>query len=464
MDFKEILEFADNLVFQKTGQHLNDLQVAILHGTINGYKYSQISQEYNYTEGYVKDTGSKLWRLLSEVLGEELNKTNVKSTLKRTQLSCFSHSIVYTGQMNHVKFCGNTLLSSSSPPTEKSNLEQVSNVDESPRHLLTPLPNITSFYGRTKELATLKQWIIEENCQLVAINGFPGIGKKTLAVRLVQEVQDHFELIIWYNLSLSPSLTSLITYLVKLIEPNSTVSIKLEEQIEQLITILKKSSCLIVLDEGQSILEKGKSVGHYNPIHENYRILWKLILESSHQSCLIFNTCEIPQDLLIKLGEYKQLQCLKINGLAEEAELIFEEKGLLNAEVWEQIIKIYCGNPLWLKIITNFIQELFQGNVSEFLEYDSNFLPDEIIGLLNEQFDRLSEIEILVILEIAKESTPLTLASLREHLSIAPTKLLNAVNSLNRRSLIIKSDSHPENCLTVRPIIRQFLTSFDLTR
>ena len=83
MNLKEVLKMADELVFAKTGQHLDDLQEAVLRGTIQGEKYTQIAEEIHCNESYVRDIGAKLWQVLSEELGEEVNKSNLRSTMGR---------------------------------------------------------------------------------------------------------------------------------------------------------------------------------------------------------------------------------------------------------------------------------------------------------------------------------------------------------------------------------------------
>jgi DNA-directed RNA polymerase specialized sigma24 family protein len=71
MDVKEVLRFAEDLVFAKTGEHLDDLQEAILRGVWKGQRYSKIAEESHCTEGHVRNVASELWQLLSDVLGEE---------------------------------------------------------------------------------------------------------------------------------------------------------------------------------------------------------------------------------------------------------------------------------------------------------------------------------------------------------------------------------------------------------
>ena len=45
-------------------------------------------------------------------------------------------------------------------------------------------PYVPVFFGRTRELPLLEQWIIEDRCRLVAIVGMKGIGKTKLSVKL----------------------------------------------------------------------------------------------------------------------------------------------------------------------------------------------------------------------------------------------------------------------------------------
>ena len=71
------------MVFAKTGQHLDNLQEAILRGTMQGEKYTKIADEIHCNESYVRQIGSELWHILSEELGEDVNKTNFRSAMGR---------------------------------------------------------------------------------------------------------------------------------------------------------------------------------------------------------------------------------------------------------------------------------------------------------------------------------------------------------------------------------------------
>lgn len=84
MEFEEAFQVADRAVLAKTGTHLSDLQKILLEGAWNRRTYEAIAENSNYTANYLqRDVGQKLWRLLSEALGEEVNKKNFRNALER---------------------------------------------------------------------------------------------------------------------------------------------------------------------------------------------------------------------------------------------------------------------------------------------------------------------------------------------------------------------------------------------
>jgi transcriptional regulator with XRE-family HTH domain len=58
-------------------------------------------------------------------------------------------------------------------------------------------PEVSRFYGRDDELASLRQWMIQDQCRLIGILGIGGIGKTALAVKLAEQMQEHFTYVIW---------------------------------------------------------------------------------------------------------------------------------------------------------------------------------------------------------------------------------------------------------------------------
>ncbi|MDQ2096170.1 MAG: hypothetical protein QQW96_00770 [Tychonema bourrellyi B0820] len=83
MDVQEVLKNLDELILSQTGKQLDTLQVAILKGVLKGQKYKDIAEEYNCTPGHVKDEAYELWRTLSNALGEDVNRANVRASIEK---------------------------------------------------------------------------------------------------------------------------------------------------------------------------------------------------------------------------------------------------------------------------------------------------------------------------------------------------------------------------------------------
>lgn len=109
MDWQAALKSIDELVFQQTGKRLSSLQVAILKGVLNGQKYAEIAKQYKCTKGHVKDEGYELWHVLSEVFGEEFNKSNFIATVERLGLANSQHQIIGNPiQIGYLNLCNNS--------------------------------------------------------------------------------------------------------------------------------------------------------------------------------------------------------------------------------------------------------------------------------------------------------------------------------------------------------------------
>jgi hypothetical protein len=78
---EELVEFAILLVATETGVSLNYIQKVLLRESLLEHKksYDQIAEENKYSESYIKfSVAPKLWQLLSQAIGEKVNKTNFR--------------------------------------------------------------------------------------------------------------------------------------------------------------------------------------------------------------------------------------------------------------------------------------------------------------------------------------------------------------------------------------------------
>ena len=459
MDIQEVLKLADEIVFAKTGKHLNHLQEGILRGTWQRQKYPEIAKTCYRSEAHVKKVASKLWKLLSETLGEDINQSNFRYAVERLQLSIVESNFGnYYAQIDNFKVCGNNPESLETPNLEKPNQETFSKIQPKQRLDLSDAPEILTFYDRTSELTTLKQWILENRTRLITIYGLSGIGKTALTLQLIPQIQHEFDYIIYRSLRNSPPLQTLQTNLIQFLQPDAAPAP--EEKATAaglpLLEHLRSSRCLIILDDIQTIFTSGQLAGHYQPGYENYGTFFKQLAESSHNSCLILLGWEKPREIAALEGENRPCKSLQLNGLGAESGEIFREKRLAEEEKWSQLIDLYRGNPLWLNIIATMIQDLFGGSVSEFLSYDTLFLGD-LESLLHQQCDRLSESEQQAIAWLATTPEPADISKIPENLQLSPPELLKVMQSLGRRSLVETVKQNGRSHFTIEPVIREYI-------
>lgn len=93
-DISKLVGFADRIVYEKTGQHLEAVDKDILQQTLKGKKLNAI-QCPSYENSYVQRfRAPKLWERLSVVTGETVRKKTVKEVLQRLELERSQHKYV----------------------------------------------------------------------------------------------------------------------------------------------------------------------------------------------------------------------------------------------------------------------------------------------------------------------------------------------------------------------------------
>lgn len=74
----------NTLVFKHTGKHLSDVEIEVLRGAWEGKSYEEIAEQLVRSVSYInKDVGYRLWKKLSDALGEEVTKKSFRQALKR---------------------------------------------------------------------------------------------------------------------------------------------------------------------------------------------------------------------------------------------------------------------------------------------------------------------------------------------------------------------------------------------
>ncbi|MBD2211574.1 NB-ARC domain-containing protein [Nostoc linckia FACHB-104] len=340
--------------------------------------------------------------------------------------------------------------------------------------------NTTMFHGRTQELMQVQHWILQERCRLVTILGMGGIGKTAFSTKLVEEIQEQFEYVIWRSLNFSPPLEVLLDQLIQVIsptpDPNSPET--LESKIWQVVDGLRSCRCLIVFDHLDAILESSdrhEKIGikntpnyqisqiRYRQEYEGYRELIKRLGDIQHQSCVVLISREKPQEIAALEGERLPIRSLKLSGLTQqESILILKAKGLTHKSIPDEcsaLVERYAGNPLFIKLAATTIQELFAGNISEFIAQET-VVFGEIRAILDQQFHRLSQIEKYLLYWLSLHPSFVSIRQLQKDTvlpGLSPLTsqrlILEAMELLQKRSLIEKQASR----FSLSPVLIEYL-------
>lgn len=324
-------------------------------------------------------------------------------------------------------------------------------------------PDASVFYGRQSDLDTLATWLVQDHCRLVALLGIGGIGKTALSVRLAKqfEASEEFDFIIWRSLRHGTTARDTIGRLIQLISRQRRIYLPdaTNERISLLLEYLRRHRCLIVFDNMEAVLKQGDLAGQYRDGYEDYGEFLRRIGEEAHTSCVLLTSTEKPREIALLEGNDLPVRALQLAALdVEEAYKIFQAKGLDEKKLWGQLIDLYRGNPLTLKIVSTTIQELFGGKVSEFLKQTTLVFGD-IRDFLQRQFDRLSELEKTIMYWLALEHRPISLEILRDNILVPfpQPELLEALESLGRRSLIERSAEVGRALFTLQPVVMEYV-------
>lgn len=446
--FERALVLVNNLVFATRGRYLTEPEILVLRGTWNHREFVEIAENSPYSVNYLqRGVACRLWDVLSKIIGngERVNKKNLRYLLE--------------------KFAENHC------PTSSLDQKQSVPISNSLQIIGSQPPDVSNFYGRTKELSILKELIIKQRC--IALVGVAGIGKSALAAKLLGEYilasEPIFDYLIWKSVSHTPPIEDLLDDVIQLIQPSDTqISLPKSSQgiITEFIKNLQSHRCLIVLDASEALFQRN------NLEHRlEYRTFFQRLVEEQHQSCLLLTSRFLPDEINNLVAFDRPVQSLKIEGLDPEAATQFlSGQGLNNSEECKKLINTYRGNPLELKAALNRIYHFFP-SAKIFFENPTTFVSDQFQEMLNQIFskDILNELERYIMIFLAEESTLslkcVTFGDLligiknNYKVYVSTSELIAALEVLEKYSLIesCKDPVTKELNFSLQPVIKKYI-------
>ena len=316
------------------------------------------------------------------------------------------------------------------------------------------LPSVRNWVQRTTEIDILKTTIINSDIAAISIVGLPGTGKTTLASQLIRQLHTEntpFASVAWQSLqsatSKAPPFDRTIDSLLLVlsngeITPAVTPHNDYFKKTENLLKILREKPCLLAFDRAETLLQtkEAKTAGYFAEDCAEYAWLFKQLLETEHQSKIIF----ISRESLAQLPPTITRE-IRLDGLTNNAAvaLLISFNLIATIEELTELALHYQGHPEALQLIASSIRDdsEYQGNVSKFLQDRDWLLTRSIETLLDETIARLSDIEQTCTSRISVYQTaeyPLSFAAIAAQMpEVSKYELQeNIIQALKRRQLL----------------------------
>lgn len=313
--------------------------------------------------------------------------------------------------------------------------------DTTPGILSVPTINIV---GRSQELDTLEQWIVHDRARVINLWGLPGIGKTTVASAIAQHLHDRFDQIVWLDATLAATKDTLENL----------------DRYPNFLNSLQTQRLLVVLDHLDAIHPSPNNNVASMPT-ELGKLFQHMTTSPTDSTLLLVSRTRMQWLNLMKGSLLPHTHFWKLQGLKTSARQLLESQGLGSPEHWDELIRLYRGHPLALKLATSVIQTIFGGSVLEFLKQDTLFLGD-LNHLLQEQVSNLSAKDQELLQAIAGQTAPVNFTNLYDFLPKhwRKSQMIDSLNTLVSQSLVDVVQVDQEVHYTLQPLVKHFVLHY----
>ena len=410
MNIEAVIFLVDREVYRHTQKHLNDLQQIIITQVWQGRKYLEIADEYGCTEGHAKDTGSLLWKVLSQAWGKKVTKSNFRSLIKRQfkSVTSFSKTLIRETEVN------------------SNILELVESTN-------------TNFIGRQQAIAHLQD-LTQQNHKIIVLQGEGGVGKTTLAQQFLNS--QGFDLILEVLMAKE---TANIVSVASVVEEWLQRDLEQDAGKEFGVTLARFKRYLeehrvgILIDNLEPALD---SNGRLIAPHRDYIELLRILADVRVQSVTIITSRDRLCEGEIDLTHYR-LPGLDLTAWQQyftAHQIQIEQTAIASMH------QTYGGNAKVMGILCGVISEDYQGNLQQYWQENQQepLVETDLKNLLTSQFERLQHLDSQAYLllcrlgcyryqDLARVSQPEVLALLWD---VDNDRRRQVIKSLRHRSLL----------------------------
>lgn len=310
-------------------------------------------------------------------------------------------------------------------------------------------------FGRERELTALQRLAFDGSCQVAALVGVGGVGKTVLAARLADAVGERFDAIVWRSLAAAPRPEALLSGLIAALDEAPPPAADADQQLAQLLALLRRRRCLLVLDGWEQLLRPASHGGEYLAGYESYGRLLAHLGAHRHQSTLVFTSREAPWGFDLLAADGGRVQLVGVAGLElDAARRVLRAWGVSAPPADEAELVACCdGNPLALQVIAGTARDLFDGRLAALLD-GCTLVFGQTRAVAEQQWQRLSHLEQEILSWLAALPHGVPTAELQHRVGAASwPDLIEALRSLKRRSLIAQGHTG----FTAQPLIAAYI-------